>query len=60
MNLQAFFESHSAPSALGFMLDQATQAGDIDFMQAVLEDIQDCKATVMHLEFCLSLETPLS
>ena len=56
MSLETLFETNSAPAALGFMFHSAQEHDDLDMMQALLEDIQDCKEVVMFLEFCLTLD----
>ena len=56
MSLETLFETNSAPAALGFMFTTAQEHGDLDMMQALLEDIQDCKDVVMFLEYCHTLE----
>jgi hypothetical protein len=56
MSLETFFETNSAPAALGFIFQTAQEHEDLDMMQAVLEDIQNCKDNVMFLEYCMTLD----
>ena len=56
MTLETLFETNSAPAALGFMFTTAQEHGDLDMMQALLEDIQGCKDVVMFLEYCMTLD----